>query len=202
MTSVLITTGATVTFTSLIKTVLTIDFINNLIKSGVTKLIIQYGNEIKNLKHISAQYFQTQLQSSNIVKYFKFDVSDDLNRIIMQNNSFKIVAFAYDANIVNVIHESDVVISHAGTGSIIDTLRSNKKLIVVPNDKLMDNHQLEIANEFTKLNYCLCYNVDELTLTQFFEDLRKLLIDEIKLKTFPEVDGSIIETIITEELEK
>ncbi|RCK56326.1 UDP-N-acetylglucosamine transferase subunit ALG13 [Candida viswanathii] len=202
MATVLVTTGATVTFTSLIETILTLKFITSVTNVGVTNLIIQYGNEIKNCKHISTQFFQNQLEYSNLVSRGKFDTSQDLSKIVLQNDSIKIVAFPYDSNISDFINKSDVVISHAGTGSIIDTLRNNKKLIVVVNDKLMDNHQLEIANEFAKLQYCLSYAVGDLERDTFFGALKGLLKGEIKLKKFPEVDGSIVETIISEELEK
>ncbi|RCK60683.1 UDP-N-acetylglucosamine transferase subunit ALG13 [Candida viswanathii] len=202
MATVLVTTGATVTFTSLIETILTPEFISSLTNAGVTNLIIQYGNEIKHSKHISTQFFKKQLESSDLVSCGKFDASQDLNKIVLQNDSIKIVAFPYDSNISDFINKSDVVISHAGTGSIIDTLRNNKKLIVVVNDKLMDNHQSEIANEFAKLQYCLSYAVGDLARDKFFDGLKGLLNDEIMLKRFPEVDGSIVETVISEELEK
>ena len=202
MTTVLITTGATVTFQSLIQTILTVDFITNLVNTGVTKLIIQYGNEIKNSKHISTQFFQAQLKSSNIIPHFKFDISEDLNKTVLTMPTFEIVVFPFDSNIVDVINKSDLVISHVGTGSIIDTLRNNKKLIVVVNDTLMDNHQLEIANEFANLDYCLSYTVHGLRQDLFFHNLKRLLAGEIKLKPFPETDGSIVESIICEELAK
>ena len=112
--------------------------------------------------------------------------------------TFEIVAFPFDSNIVDVINKSDLVISHVGTGSIIDTLRNNKKLIVVVNDTLMDNHQLEIAN----LDYCLSHTVHGLRQDLFFHNLKRLLAGEIKLKPFPETDGSIVESIICEELAK
>ena len=35
--------------------------------------------------------------------------------------------------------------AHAGAGTILDALASSTKLLVVPNESLMDNHQLELA---------------------------------------------------------
>ena len=46
-----------------------------------------------------------------------------------------------------------------GSGSILETLKAKKPLIVVVNEKLMDNHQFELAEAFQKLNnlyYCTC----------------------------------------------
>ena len=47
MKSILITTGATITFKSLIQIILSPQFLNNLIRLKINKLIIQYGHEIK-----------------------------------------------------------------------------------------------------------------------------------------------------------
>jgi len=48
------------------------------------------------------------------------------------------------------IEESDLVITHAGMGVIIDCISSNKKFILVPRDpekgELLDSHQYEICN--------------------------------------------------------
>ncbi len=53
--------------------------------------------------------------------------------------------FRLKPNIATYIDGADLVISHAGAGSIMETLRARKKLIVVVNDALMDNHQEELA---------------------------------------------------------
>ncbi|CAO1632290.1 unnamed protein product [Jaminaea pallidilutea] len=43
--------------------------------------------------------------------------------------------------------EADIVIAHAGSGTILETLRlpNPPRLIIVPNTSLMDNHQAELA---------------------------------------------------------
>ncbi|EFC49926.1 predicted protein [Naegleria gruberi] len=43
------------------------------------------------------------------------------------------------------IISADLMITHAGAGSIFETLKLGKKLIAVPNESLMGNHQLELA---------------------------------------------------------
>mmetsp|Transcript_51837 Transcript_51837/g.121728 ORF Transcript_51837/g.121728 Transcript_51837/m.121728 type:complete len:171 (+) Transcript_51837:181-693(+) len=46
-----------------------------------------------------------------------------------------------------------LIISHAGAGSVMEALRNRKKLIVVVNDKLMHNHQAELADAMSEAGY-------------------------------------------------
>lgn len=69
---------------------------------------------------------------------------------------------------------ADLVISHAGAGSCLEALAAKKSLLVVTNEHLMDNHQLELAEQLSKdqhLFYCTCQNLLK-TLENM--DLRKL----------------------------
>lgn len=43
-----------------------------------------------------------------------------------------------------------------GSGSIFETLRLRKPLIVVVNEDLMDNHQSELAEELAERNHLFC----------------------------------------------
>lgn len=45
--------------------------------------------------------------------------------------------------------------SLTGAGTILETLRKQKKLIVVVNETLMGNHQHEIADTMAEQNYLL-----------------------------------------------
>jgi hypothetical protein len=81
-----------------------------------------------------------------------------------------------------------LVISHAGSGSILEALRYQVPLIVVPNTTLLDNHQEELAVAMERSGYLLrgqveyvvrtcdgCYklaNTRSETLDQPFESLR------------------------------
>jgi beta-1,4-N-acetylglucosaminyltransferase len=52
---------------------------------------------------------------------------------------------AYLPSLAEVIASAALVISHAGAGSIFESLTFSVPLIVVPNALLMDNHQVELA---------------------------------------------------------
>ncbi|CBJ31146.1 beta(1,4)-N-acetylglucosaminyltransferase [Ectocarpus siliculosus] len=48
---------------------------------------------------------------------------------------------------------ADVVVSHAGAGSVMEALGLGKALVVVVNRALMDNHQEELADALAQRNY-------------------------------------------------
>lgn len=57
------------------------------------------------------------------------------------------------------------MISHAGAGTCIDVLTRNRRLIVVCNEELMDNHQVELAEQLASENYLTHTSLNELHTT-------------------------------------
>lgn len=88
---------------------------------------------------------------------------------------------------------ADLVISHAGSGTILDVLRLNKPLIVVPNSTLMDDHQQELATALASRGHVKDSTVSE--LAQTISDL-----DPSTLVPFPAFDGSRFREILDEEM--
>uniref|UniRef100_A0A060T8T1 UDP-N-acetylglucosamine transferase subunit ALG13 n=1 Tax=Blastobotrys adeninivorans TaxID=409370 RepID=A0A060T8T1_BLAAD len=125
--SVLVTTGATVPFVELIQSSMSQEMLNALSHVGYSKVVVQYGHG---------------------KDHFENAKSDKMSPI-------EVTGFSFSDNMEEAISKADLVISHAGTGSILDALRANKKLIVVVNEQLMNNHQLEIAEEFEKRGHLL-----------------------------------------------
>ncbi|PNJ54507.1 ALG13 isoform 40, partial [Pongo abelii] len=95
------------------------------------------------------------------------------NRLILQigrgtvvpepfsTESFTLDVYRYKDSLKEDIQKADLVISHAGkgAGSCLETLEKGKPLIVVINEKLMNNHQLELAKQLHTeghLFYCTC----------------------------------------------
>ncbi|KAJ1284724.1 hypothetical protein BS78_03G227200 [Paspalum vaginatum] len=64
--------------------------------------------------------------------------------------------FTFSPSIADHMRTASLVISHAGSGSIFETLRLGKPLIVVVNEDLMDNHQSELAEELAERKYLFC----------------------------------------------
>ncbi|XP_033920280.1 UDP-N-acetylglucosamine transferase subunit ALG13 homolog [Melopsittacus undulatus] len=76
----------------------------------------------------------------------------------------EVEAFRYKESLAEDLRRADLVISHAGAGSCLETLEKGKPLIVVINEKLMNNHQLELAKQLHKdghVLYCNCSTLVE-----------------------------------------
>lgn len=76
----------------------------------------------------------------------------------------RLEAFRFKESIAENIQSANLVISHAGAGSCLEVLGAAKPLLVVINDKLMDNHQLELAKQLQAdghLFYCTCSTLAE-----------------------------------------
>lgn len=68
------------------------------------------------------------------------------------------------------ISECELLITHGGVGTIVSGLKQNKTIIVVPRlekyKEHVDDHQLQIADSFTKLGYILkCEEMEDLAAT-------------------------------------
>jgi beta-1,4-N-acetylglucosaminyltransferase len=61
------------------------------------------------------------------------------------SSSVEYRAFRFRPNIAEEVRGAGLVVSHAGSGSIFETLRAKRPLVVVVNTALADNHQVEIA---------------------------------------------------------
>ncbi|KAL6448544.1 hypothetical protein ACFW04_000436 [Cataglyphis niger] len=88
---------------------------------------------------------------------------------------YKIEIFKLSPSIEWYIQSADLVISHAGAGSILEALEKRKPLIVVINNRLMDNHQVELAEQLYKdeyLYYCTCRNLLETIYKMNFTKLK------------------------------
>jgi beta-1,4-N-acetylglucosaminyltransferase len=60
---------------------------------------------------------------------------------------------------------ADVVIAHAGAGTIYQLLDMRKKSIIVPNLDPSDKHQLDIADFLLKYNYAfVAYNFNQILI--------------------------------------
>lgn len=70
--------------------------------------------------------------------------------------NFKFSKFVDAQKFNELIEKSDLIITHAGTGTIINSIKKGKKVIAVPRMKEfnehVDNHQQEIVELFSEKN--------------------------------------------------
>ncbi|CAH6780255.1 Alg13 [Phodopus roborovskii] len=75
------------------------------------------------------------------------------------SDSFTLDVYRFKDSLNEDLQQADLVISHAGAGSCLESLEKGKPLVVVINEKLMNNHQFELAKQLHKeghLFYCTC----------------------------------------------
>ncbi|KFQ30936.1 UDP-N-acetylglucosamine transferase subunit ALG13, partial [Merops nubicus] len=82
--------------------------------------------------------------------------------------------FRFKDSLAEDLRRADLVISHAGAGSCLETLEEGRPLIVVINEKLMNNHQLELAKRLHRDGHVLCCNCSTLVETLQSMDLSTL----------------------------
>ena len=86
------------------------------------------------------------------------------------SNNYDSHEFIYD--IQKYYIEADLIITHAGAGSIYKLLEMQKRLLVVPNLERSDPHQKEIARFVQEQNYgCVCWDVT--TMNESIEEAKQ-----------------------------
>ncbi|KAJ1728000.1 N-acetylglucosaminyldiphosphodolichol N-acetylglucosaminyltransferase catalytic subunit alg13 [Coemansia biformis] len=120
--SVYVTVGST-GFDGLVRAACAQDFLQALADRGFCRLVVQCG--------ASAGQFAPPAAA-------------------LKTLGITVESFDYTDQPLRPVEQADLVICHAGTGSILDALRSGRATIAVVNPGLMDNHQREIALELTR----------------------------------------------------
>jgi len=78
--------------------------------------------------------------------------------------------FSFTKNIKEFYSDADVIITHAGAGTVFELLELNKKIIVVNNTNRVDSHQGDLTKYVRKHNYALTCD----SLCKLEEQLHKI----------------------------
>ena len=88
---------------------------------------------------------------------------------------FEMIPFIPSDELDGLTRKANLIISHAGTGSLIKALKLNKKVIAIPrlakHKEVVDNHQLEILKVFAEKKYVLPWWKDN-TLEDLLEEAK------------------------------
>jgi beta-1,4-N-acetylglucosaminyltransferase len=144
--AVFVTVGTTC-FDELIKNIDSPHFASALLEKGYSSLIIQSG---------SSENYRIHKLVPPPATSGSFTANPSKNKASSVgggNGILNITWFEYAPSLASCLDTANLVISHAGSGSIFETLRRGLPLIAVPNSSLMDNHQKELAEKLKVEGY-------------------------------------------------
>lgn len=166
-----VTVGATAGFRPLLSDVLKPEFLNCLADHNFDLLKVQCGEDF--------EWFDAQVKSlslpsrSSSVRIERFAFTENMTKHYVRSRGEKAVRLP------------GVVVAHAGSGTILEVLRLQVPLVVVPNPTLMDNHQAELAEELESTGDAVYGRLGKLTeaITRSLELVAQGPL--IKLKDLP-----------------
>ncbi|MDR1255318.1 MAG: UDP-N-acetylmuramate dehydrogenase [Puniceicoccales bacterium] len=107
----------------------------------------------------------------------------------------KFVPFCGDMNLL--YNAADIIVSRAGSGTISEAIRCQKKMVLVPYKQAADDHQLANAQYAENLGYATC--VEETAIDTLFAEVMQALRSKngSAMKALPDVDptGSIVSAV-------
>ncbi|GFN15916.1 N-acetylglucosaminyldiphosphodolichol N-acetylglucosaminyltransferase catalytic subunit alg13 [Aspergillus tubingensis] len=148
-----VTVGATASFHLLLQSVLADQCLLALQKLGFTHLLVQYGKDGQALW----DEFQNRCPPDSESRHGLEIAGFDFNQAGLDEEMGLARADPSEGRV------GGLIISHAGSGSILGALRLGVPLVVVPNPTLKDNHQEELAQELQKQGYVVASNYWEIS---------------------------------------
>lgn len=167
---VFITVGST-RFDALVQAAISEQVLDALHKKGYKRIVIQRGNSD----------FEREAGGNG----------QDL--VVFEKNGMEVESWKFKSSILSEVQRADLVVGHAGAGTILDALRQGKPMIVVPNPTLLDDHQGELSSRLDALGYLTATTVDNLAATIG-------AFDPSSLVSFPPFDGSRFRRLIDQEM--
>jgi beta-1,4-N-acetylglucosaminyltransferase len=91
---------------------------------------------------------QFQIGTGTVEPLALRDAAEEWNVAHANNKTppLRISWFRHSPDLLSLVSRASLVVSHAGAGSILESLRRSRPLLVVINDTLMQNHQAEVAD--------------------------------------------------------
>lgn len=153
----IVTVGST-RFDDLIRAIDDSDFLSVLRHLNISKLKVQRG---------AGQYRLSNLGSEGQPR----------------DGELQVEVVDYVPDLPSQLQRAALVISHAGAGTILDCLSAGRRLVVVPNESLMANHQVQLGIALQEQRLLFCFHAGELV-----QKLREA--DFGLLRRFPEGSGA------------
>jgi beta-1,4-N-acetylglucosaminyltransferase len=106
------------------------------------------------------------------------------------NLSLYVLTFVDDFQ--QLLRSASLVVCHAGAGCSLEAVRNKRPAILVPNETLMHNHQLELAQELDRLGHAKMARLDCLATA-----IEQLDTSSLKLQ-LPNADPSRLQAVLDE----
>jgi len=110
-----------------------------------------------------------------LIRYFDFDIEGITITYQISNGTYLPNHGEWFRSIPDfdtAIHSFDLIVTHAGAGSVYSFLEKNKKILVVPNTERRDKHQLELSRFVKRNNFACVFTIEELELMRVGDVLR------------------------------
>jgi beta-1,4-N-acetylglucosaminyltransferase len=112
---------------------------------------------------MALQWMRDQGYTSLTVQYGK----GAMPAITSLSSSLDVEMYNFRSSLEDDMKKADLILSHAGAGTVMEGLRMNKSMVVVINTDLMNNHQTELADAMAKRGHlCMVSEPDEMKLSK------------------------------------
>lgn len=142
MTQILCTVGTT-KFDFLISTISSPEFLSfifdNFDEFPIKRLVIQHGTSPLN-KEYNRAINQSKWPGLVDLKYFDHEALS-----LKKDLKCGIDCYSYKKSLNQDMLASDIIVCSGGSGTILECLEMGKKVLVIPNPTLQDNHQFELV---------------------------------------------------------
>jgi beta-1,4-N-acetylglucosaminyltransferase len=146
-----VTVGST-RFDKLVAAVLSEEVIESLQRHHFTKLVVQTGNSEIKLPH---GYVIDQGRFSGILHGLLVDIWSFKPSLHEEYARAHLVIGHAGRRVTDIYHIYTETSIYQGSGTIIEVLRAGRKMIAVPNETLLHNHQAELAEALDRSNHLI-----------------------------------------------
>ncbi|KAH6655493.1 hypothetical protein BKA67DRAFT_560855 [Truncatella angustata] len=139
-----VTIGSIASFKDLVEEVVSDKFLETLAELKFNRLIVQCGPDLELFERLRPQ----KGFDSHWIDISGFAYTDDMKSHLLK-------CAPSNGGLFSEKRGRGIIMAHAGAGTILEALTVDARVIVVPNTSLMDNHQLELAEELDKQGYLI-----------------------------------------------
>ncbi|KAL7567605.1 hypothetical protein ACA910_000201 [Epithemia clementina (nom. ined.)] len=123
--TIFVTVGTTL-FEKLVQSVTNVEALEWMHRNGYKELIVQFGKGVRPI----------------------------IDASVLADKKISVDLYDFKPSLAGDMAKADLVISHAGAGTVSEVLQLKRpRLVVVVNTLLMDNHQLELAHAMQRRKY-------------------------------------------------